>query len=368
MRIALCAARAPTNSSLEREHWLDLIHRLAGRHPEIQLTRIQTPAGLSKGEGGGETVRTGREDGAWARLLFEQFDLPRAALEAGADLLFIPHASSPLRSSIPVIAAGRGAVEADGSGVVERIRRSLGQAGLRGAAAALVFGDEPAPMGRGIPYRSVPPSVSPGFRPGPAPDDLVIRSRLGLPETYVLCLAPPEDGLDFLLAAWTWVDGSVGDSIPLVAAGVPSSGRDSLRSRARDLDVAASVHEVGDLQLSDLPSLIRGAQAYLDAGGSWPQALRWALACGVPAAAVETETSAAVLGDSAYLVTAEDSRALGAACLTLLVEPEVADPLRQKGLARAEAFHGEGPVEALYEVLVRAARRGPATERPGGER
>ncbi|MGH2627910.1 MAG: hypothetical protein ACRDHY_14825, partial [Anaerolineales bacterium] len=322
MHIAMSAGgMSPEEFSPEREHWLDLGRRLERRFPEIQLSRIEAADPLPQTEANGDTLRAGRGGGPWARLRFEQIDLPRAALAAGADLLFIPYPNSPLRSGVPVIAAGRDVRAADGAGAVERVRRSLGRAGLRGAAAVVVFADQPPPVARGIHFVTLPPGVGPAFRPVPAPDDMEVRSRLGVPDACVLCLAPPTDRLEFLLAAWTWVDGSVGDSIPLVVAALPSEAREPLRLHARTMDVAGSVRMIEEVTLTDLPALFRGAQAYLDAGGPSVQALRWALACGVPVAAMESAPSAAALEDSAYLAAPDDSRALGAACLTLLVEP-----------------------------------------------
>ncbi|MGH2606168.1 MAG: glycosyltransferase, partial [Anaerolineales bacterium] len=267
---------------------------------------------------------------------------------------------------VPVVAAGWDPSPTDGVVAMERVRWSLGQAGLRGAAAVIAFADQPLPAAKGIHFVTLPPSVGPAFRPVPSPDDQAVRSRLGLPETYVLCLAPPEDRLDLLLAAWTWVDGSVGESVPLVVAGLPSSASELLLSRAKEMDVAGSARILGESELSNLAPLFRGAQAYLDAGGSSAQVLRWAMACGLPVAAMESVQSTAVLGDAAYLAAAEDSRALGAACLTLLVEPDVAGPLRQKGLVRAAAFHGDGPLQACYELFGQIARPIRTGERQRG--
>lgn len=342
--------------SPEREHLVDVGLRLRDRFAGTQLTRIDTTDRSTETEGNPDMVRVGRGDSPWARLRFEQIDLPRAARAAGADLLFIPYASAPLTSGVPVVAGGWDPGPTDGGGAMERVRWSLGQAGLRGAEAAVMFADQPPPAAGGIHFVALPPSVGSAFRPVPSPDDQAVRSRLGLPEAYVLCLAPPKDRLDFLLAAWTWVDGSVGDSIPLVVAGVPSPFSGPLRSHTKDMDLAGSVHILEEPALPDLAPLFRGAQAYLDVGGSSAQVLRWAMACGLPVAAMQSVRSAAILGDAAYLAAAEDSRALGAACLTLLVEQDVAGPLRQKGLVRAAAFHGDGPLQAYYELFVQIAR------------
>lgn len=357
MHIAMSVWRMTREGfSPEREHLLDIGLRLRNRFAETQLTQIDTTDGPTETEGNPDMLRVGRGHSPWARLRFEQIDLPRAAHAAGADLLFIPYPSAPLSSDVPVVAGGWEPGPTDGGGALERVRWSLGRAGVRGAEAAIVFADQPPPAAGGIHFVTLPPSVGSAFRPVPSPEDQAVRSRLGLPEAYVLCLAPSKGRLDFLLAAWTWVDGSVGDSVPLVVAGVPSPVAGFLQSRAKEMDVAGSARILEEPELSDLAPLFRGAQAYLDVGGSSAQGLRWAMACGLPVAAMESVRSAAVLGDAAYLAASEDSRALGAACLSLLVEPDVAGPLRQKGLVRAAAFHGDGPLQACYELFVQIGR------------
>jgi glycosyltransferase involved in cell wall biosynthesis len=114
-----------------------------------------------------------------------------------------------------------------------------------------------------------------------------------------------------------------------------------------------SVQLLNSLDWYQLPALYRGAQAFLHTGSSQTgQEFRWALAAGVPIASVEGSHAASIAGEAAYLAPRGDTRALGAACLTLLVEPEaVAKPLRQKGLLRAGAYHGEEPREAWYRVF-----------------
>lgn len=328
--------------------WRDLLDWAAIEFPEIEVIEMD-PGPPPKGP--------------WGRLRLEQLDLPREAERSGAELLFVPSASAPVRSRVSVLAAGWPAA-APSAGVIERVRWSAGQAGMRTARAWLVFADE-VPAKRG--ERSVPPRVATSFRGVPSGEDASIRSRLGLPEGYVLSLAPPSERTEFGLAAWTWVDGSVGESIPWVIAGIPSGEGESLRAGAQQLDVAGSVRLFPLPSPQDLPAVYRGAQAYLHLGGrETMQSLRWALATGIPVASVDSERAAAVLGEGAYLVPDEDSRALGAACLTLLVEPEVADSLRRKALQRAAAYHGPEPLRALRDVLVEVGDRRSARHTQGG--
>lgn len=288
---------------------------------------------------------------SWGRLLFEQRSLPRAAKRAGCDAVIYPYATAPLVSPLPVAVLLGGAEYASEAGPLERLRRSLGRAGL-GGAMNLVLDDLPARISADAGGIRLKPFVGDGFRPT-EDADAQVRQRYELEAGYVLCYGLEAVDVPLLLAAWTWVDASLGDAYPLVFAGLEASQARPARGRARSLGVSESVRFIDSIKLADLPAVYRGAQAFLHPGHTRSgQELRWALATGVPVAAAETAFTDSILQQAGYLTPVGDSRALGAACLTLLVEREqVAEPLRQKGLLRAAAYHGGEPVNQWLEVL-----------------
>ncbi len=85
------------------------------------------------------------------------------------------------------------------------------------------------------------------------------------------------------------------------------------------------------------------------------QFLRWAVACGLPVAAAVTPEAESILGEAAYVTPSGDARALGAACLSLLVEEDLAESLRLSGARRAVAYHSGRGVEELAGLLRRSA-------------
>jgi glycosyltransferase involved in cell wall biosynthesis len=194
----------------------------------------------------------------------------------------------------------------------------------------------------------VPPFVGADFRPMEGAQ----QSSQGLEPGYVLCAGVQAAQVPFLLAAWSWVEGSTGEAAPLVLLGVEPAAEPGILEQARALGIESTVKVLPPLPLGELPGLFRGAAVYLsldpEAHG---QPLRWALSCGVPIAGLSGPSAAAVLGEAAYLVQPGTARRLGAACLTLLVDEQVAADLRRKGLARAEAYHGRGPREAWLRVF-----------------
>jgi len=131
----------------------------------------------------------------------------------------------------------------------------------------------------------------------------------------------------------------------------------ALAERAKRLEILSPVISIRQVAYDHLASVYRGASALLTASGSeHGQELRWALACGVAVAAVQTGLAGSVLGGAGYLTPNGDARALGAACLTLLVQPEVATDLQQKGLLRAMAYHDEGVLRSWVAALQAAAQ------------
>ena len=96
-----------------------------------------------------------------------------------------------------------------------------------------------------------------------------------------------------------------------------------------------------------------GTKATLLLGRNLARGVR--MGCGVPVAGLNSPEADSVLGEAAYLVPPGEARRLGAACLTLLVEEQVATALAQKGLARATAYQGLGPLEAWMRVFRSAA-------------
>lgn len=98
----------------------------------------------------------------------------------------------------------------------------------------------------------------------------------------------------------------------------------------------------------------------LELSGSAADVWRWSLIrpadgpLDLPAyvQAVEAES---ILGDAAYVTPADDTRALGAACLSLLVDDNLAESLRAAGVRRAAAFHSGRGVGELAGLLRRSA-------------
>jgi glycosyltransferase involved in cell wall biosynthesis len=203
---------------------------------------------------------------------------------------------------------------------------------------------------------AVPPMAPKTFAPGERREDRERRAPYDLPSSYVLAdgIGPKE--IPLLLAGWTWVDSAVGASTSLV---VLSRGRGTgsrIRSRAASLRLESSVRVVERILPDDLPAIYRGAEAFLVVGEDGVgEGLCSALACGLAIVAIESAQASSLLGPAGYLVPAGDARRLGAACLTVLVEPAVSERLRGEAAARGERLLSDEPLGVLLSHLERLA-------------
>lgn len=284
--------------------------------------------------------------------VFDHYDFPRAAARLGADLLVSLHESPPVAAAAPVACV---AGESFGAGARRgRVARSLDAAGL---TTATVFRMSDAPGdSRHLRWVDLPPFVPRGVGVSGGESEGGIRAVAGLPEAYVLALPETADEVSLVLAAWTWVDGSLGDSFTLMLGTfddvVARRAEDEIRRR--DLRESVRTFQATD---GEWPRVFREASALVHPGvPPNPGPLRWALISGVPIVAIDSPRAASIVGPAAYLVPPGDSRGLGAACLTVLVEESVASELRTRGLQRAATYHAESTRQAWLAAIREAAR------------
>jgi hypothetical protein len=292
-----------------------------------------------------------RADSPLAEAAFDHWHFPGEARRLAAQLILCLHASAPLASPAPVISLYGDGDSLPGSDLRGgRLAQALALGGLRGAVSVLRMQDVPVEDHR-LSWIALPPIVPGVFQAGSPADDRRLAETLDLPEAYVLVAGESETRLPFLFAGWTWVEGSMGESFNLLIASAPGSPPGVAIETANRLGGGQAVRTL-DVPDEAWPAVFRGASALLHGGGRRnAAALRWALASGLPVAAPSTPITDSVLGPAGFLVADGDSRSLGAACLTMLVEDEVAGSLRERGLERATAYRSESARRAWVEAL-----------------
>jgi len=312
--------------------------------------------------------------GHLAKIWFEQNLFPAACRALKADVAHVPHWGPPLSSPAPLVVTVHDVIPLVlpdyRGGWRVRAYTALAMAATRGAG--LVLADSEASRRDilsqiGLPearvrtiYLAAGPEYTSRFDPTA---DEAARARYDLPEAYVLYLGgyDTRKNVRALLAAWTWTGSALGESYPLVLAGAQPTPNGRLfadyPALARELDVADSVRFIGAVAEADKPALYRGAGAFV-----YPSAYEGfglppleAMACGTPVVTTNNGSIGEVVGDAAFLIDPDDTRAFGAGIITTLVEPSVSDHLRVRGLERARRFTWEATARQTAEAYAAVA-------------
>jgi glycosyltransferase involved in cell wall biosynthesis len=193
----------------------------------------------------------------------------------------------------------------------------------------------------------VPHGVGERFQPQPAAEIARVRREYGLPARYVLQIGgnKPHKNLPRLVEAWADGDGRGPTHGDPAQAGLVLAGRQDPRfaeahSRVRARGLRGSVLFIGEVAERDLPALYSGAElfVYPSLGEGFGLPVVEAMACGTPVVCSDVPALSEVAGHAAVLVNPTDVPGLGRAIRRLLGADRLREQLRQRGLARAQAF------------------------------
>ena len=305
-----------------------------------------------------------------SRLRWEQRILPKLGKSLQADLVHLCGGSPALfgnpnqllsPTAIDIFAADMPGSRSPAS-LTTRLRDAMGQGGLARVSGIFWPEDLPAPDVKQqiirLPRITHPALVSPMNRDsffeaniredGPGHNGrlrLADYPEQGIPETFILyhgsLLAKD---LQRLFNAWSWAAGSIGEYYPLLIAGVDRTSHQRILPLLKEYQLEASVRLLSPLTLTGLIGLYRECSAlFLPVVDSlWQGAIPLAMACGKPIVALETPWSDALIGPAGYLLPGSEqgaeSRTLGAALITVVVEENVAEQLSLVARQRAAAW------------------------------
>ena len=302
------------------------------------------------------------------QFTWEQSSLPRLARRLEAQLVHLFLASTPLLGrSLAVVSPSdfdpTGWPDPNhgepSSGLRGRLRQSIRLGGLARARAIFWPNDLAIDNQLGA-FQSLPPCVYSSFTPaghlasekrengsGRAWSEL---RQLDLPETYLLFHGPASaPTINRLLSAWRWAAGPIGDYYPLLVLGFNSEERSHLTELAKTFDFGGTIRALPGLSPLAVALLYLGSTALFHPAPEplWGGPIRHALACGKPVVASQHRQTSRLVGPAAYLVAGDDSRTLGAALITVVVEEEIAGKLAQAARQRAAAWTGVAYSQAL---------------------
>jgi hypothetical protein len=360
MKIALdgrLIIERPLNpQSIQLRQWL---HWLVSHPTSLQLSVFTREGGLDVREFL-DLARTGTPSEVWPSLWFEQWEFPRMARRAGMDLMLYPRSNVPLISPIPYAYFGGMRTYRPPYRFAERIAHALGVAGRTGAAAVLWPNDR-ADQTQASNTQLYMPFVPQVFTPDRSPVDKEIRKIYTLPDDYALIHS--DENLDPVLAAWTWVVSGIGEYYSLLILSTSGELDPPSLSRAEEFGISETLKVIHRCDPEHVAGIYRQAKVLISPGGNDSgKTLRWALASGVPIAGFRTLQNEGILGEAGYLVEPDQTRSLGAAVLSLLVQDELADELREKGLQKASAYQTEGAMNSLGEILLQFGEMGVAPD------
>ena len=182
----------------------------------------------------------------------------------------------------------------------------------------------------------------PAFRPEPdEPADTICRARFGIEGPYILYVGrvEPKKRLDQLLHAYHILKQD-GCKHRLVICGRRSWLSDPVYELVRELGLADDTIFTGYVADADLPPLYRGADAFVflskyEGFGLPPVE---AMASGTPVVSSRGGSLGEVLGDAALFIEPGQPADIANALGRVLVERDLAEELRAKGLRRAAEY------------------------------
>ncbi len=367
-----------TGSGQYIRHLVGHLHRLVS-DLDITLVFPRAPGqpGPESAPAGVRVVTVPLRPGHLGKVVFEQIHFPRACRESGADVALVPYWGGPLRSPVPVVVTIHDLitliVREYHRTPAARLYTALAGASARGAAHVLtdshasrrdIIDRLQIPAGR---VSTVYLAPAPQFKPqGDFLLDLAVRQKYDLPDFYTLYLGgyALHKNVTTLLLAYTYVVQGVGRQYPLVLAGrkpdKSSPHVPDYDGYIRKLGLDEHVRWLGYVDEADKPVIYREAMSFVfpsryEGFGLPPLE---AMACNVPVVATNAPGVDEVLGDAAMTVDPDDERRMGGAIIATLIQDNLANDLRARGLERVKAFSWEKTAGETVAILAAAAERG----------
>ncbi|MDJ0755741.1 MAG: glycosyltransferase family 1 protein [Ardenticatenaceae bacterium] len=312
----------------------------------------------------------GLRPGYVGKVVFEQIHFPRACRDVGAGIALVPYFGSPLRSPVPVVVTIHDLITM----IFRDYYRSAGARLYNGLVAAAAQGanhvltDSDASRKDIIERLNISPDLVTRVYLAPSPDfkpegdfllDMAVKQKYDLPDFYTLYLGGfnLHKNVTTLLLAYTYVAQGVGSQYPLLLAGKkPTQTAHHIPDYdgyIKKLGIEKNVRWLGYVDEADKPIIYREAMSFVfpsryEGFGLPPLE---AMASNVPVVTTDAPGINEVVGNAAMTVDPDDERQMGGAIIATLIQDNLANELREKGLARVKEFSWEKTVGETVGVL-----------------
>ena len=200
----------------------------------------------------------------------------------------------------------------------------------------------------------VPHGVSHLFRPMSSEDLAIARSRLQLPERFILFVGTiePRKNLETLLEAWAMLR----DRPDLVIVGAWGWLYEPINERIGRL--GAGVHHIEGLNPAELPAIYNLARVL--AHPAWYEGFGFppleAMACGTPVVVSDRSSLPELVGDAGLIAPADDPEAWRKALEKVVGDTDLAADLKRRGILRAAQFSWARSAELTWRSVDRAIK------------
>jgi glycosyltransferase involved in cell wall biosynthesis len=193
----------------------------------------------------------------------------------------------------------------------------------------------------------------------PASPEIVEQARLRykLPDSYILFVSTiePRKNIVGLLRAYACLRADIPDAPPLVLAGKRGWLYEDIMALYEEMRFGPDVIWLEDFSAVDLPAIYSGAvlfclPSFYEGFGLTPLE---AMACGTPVIVSDRASLPEVVGDAGLLVDPDSPEQIAERLARMLVNSDLADDLRSRGIARARQFTWRSTAQKTLAVYDR---------------
>lgn len=201
----------------------------------------------------------------------------------------------------------------------------------------------------------IPLYASPSLQPVPVDEQQAVLHELGLEPGFIFFVGSFRRHKNWqgLIKSYALLPEALRIRHPLVFSGAIRRDMGQAQRLIHDLEIAPTVHFLGETPESCLPTLYSAASlfvfpSYMEGFGLPPLE---AMQCGTPVIASDRTSIPEVLGKAARYIDPDDAPGMARAMEEVLGDPDLQQRMQEAGLAQAATFNPARTGEAILTML-----------------